>query len=229
LRRIPTPLLVTLVGLALSAWLLPAITRQWDDRQKAHQLKAALVSEMATATAGALTETHDLMLKSSSDTLDLGKHRLVFAEWRATPPAKKEWARSSIRIEAKLRAYFGSREAQEWRNYRHVVDRFLARVAGLPFGPQADSNPAPLSGELAKLNTEAFDVRSWRDQIIQILGQELRSGQPMFQSILAPMISVASLQDRLLRYEENFGREVIAQHVDGYSTTMGDLFHDLIP
>jgi hypothetical protein len=52
--RLPTSLLVTLVGLALSAWLLPAITRQWDDRQKAHDLQASLVEDMSTASARAL-------------------------------------------------------------------------------------------------------------------------------------------------------------------------------
>jgi hypothetical protein len=58
-RRIPTPVIVTLIGLALSAWLLPAITRQWDDRQKAHELKSAIVAEMAAATAPALIGGED--------------------------------------------------------------------------------------------------------------------------------------------------------------------------
>src|SRR3954465_14347156 len=54
LRRVPTSLIVTLLGIALTAWLLPAFTRQWDDRQKAHELKTALTSQIATATADAL-------------------------------------------------------------------------------------------------------------------------------------------------------------------------------
>jgi hypothetical protein len=35
LRRVPTPLIVTLLGIGLSAWLLPAITRQWDSAEGA--------------------------------------------------------------------------------------------------------------------------------------------------------------------------------------------------
>jgi hypothetical protein len=54
-RRVPTALLVTLLGIGLTAWILPAFTRQWDDRQKAHELKAAIVAESASATANVLT------------------------------------------------------------------------------------------------------------------------------------------------------------------------------
>src|SRR5262245_62538084 len=54
LPRIPTSVVMTLLAIALPAWLLPAFTRQWDDRQQAHDLKAAITSDMATATAGAL-------------------------------------------------------------------------------------------------------------------------------------------------------------------------------
>src|SRR6266513_667328 len=58
-NRIPTSLLVTLIGIALTAWLLPAFTRQWDDRQKAHELKAALASQVAVATAKSLTRSRE--------------------------------------------------------------------------------------------------------------------------------------------------------------------------
>src|SRR5215469_17017810 len=51
LRRPPTALLVTLLGIALTAWLLPAVTRQWNDRQSAHAVQAGIVSDMTAATA----------------------------------------------------------------------------------------------------------------------------------------------------------------------------------
>jgi hypothetical protein len=51
LRRVPTSLLVTLLGIALTAWLLPAFTRQWDDRQKAQELQSHV--------AGFSTDAHD--------------------------------------------------------------------------------------------------------------------------------------------------------------------------
>src|SRR3954467_7064097 len=57
--RIPTSVFVTLLGIALTAWFLPAFTRQWDDRQKAHELKAALASQVAVATAKSMTRSRE--------------------------------------------------------------------------------------------------------------------------------------------------------------------------
>ena len=53
--RVPTPIILDPAGLVLSAWLLPAFTRQWDDRQKAHEVKSSVVSEIAAASAHSLT------------------------------------------------------------------------------------------------------------------------------------------------------------------------------
>jgi hypothetical protein len=47
-------MLVTFVGIVLSAWLLPAVAKQWDDRPKAQQLKVSLVGEIAAASATAI-------------------------------------------------------------------------------------------------------------------------------------------------------------------------------
>src|SRR5262249_21299243 len=60
LRRVPSSLIVTLIGIALTAWLLPAFTRQWDDRQKARDLKASLADEMSAATATLLSTSDRL-------------------------------------------------------------------------------------------------------------------------------------------------------------------------
>src|SRR5438874_375987 len=63
LRRVPTSLLVTLLGIALTAWLLPAFTRQWDDRQKSHELAASLIGESAAANADVLTAGQDAVFQ----------------------------------------------------------------------------------------------------------------------------------------------------------------------
>src|SRR5690348_1063391 len=62
--RVPTSLLVTLLGIALSAWLAPAITRQWEDRKKAQELKASLIAEMAVANARALAVAQGGLLRT---------------------------------------------------------------------------------------------------------------------------------------------------------------------
>jgi hypothetical protein len=92
---------------------------------------------MSAAKAGALTESHDQLVAGSYRDLGLGLPSTLYSQsWRLTPAVDKEWARSSIRIEAKLRAYFGSRESSNWQNYRQVIDFFLATVAGRAYGAQ---------------------------------------------------------------------------------------------
>lgn len=51
---LPKPILLTLFGAAISAWLIPAFTRQWQDRQKEREIKVALVSDIGDSTSDAL-------------------------------------------------------------------------------------------------------------------------------------------------------------------------------
>jgi hypothetical protein len=228
-HRIPTSLLVTLIGIALTAWLLPAFTKQWDDRQKARELKVALVSEMSGATARALSEAHDIMVRTSDRQAGSAKagvpSALTEASWEPMPAPEKEWARSSVRIEAELRAHLGDKPANGWRAYRHVVDRLLAYAAGLPFGPQADPDPAPSGSDLEKLNESAHTFHTDRGYI----GAQLQNGTETTESLVALTVELATLQDRLLKYEEVLARQVLKSHVAGYSTTSYDLLHGLVP
>src|SRR5439155_709944 len=48
------PLLVTVVAALLGSWLLPQITRQWQDHQKALEIQTGLVSDMSTAVSSAV-------------------------------------------------------------------------------------------------------------------------------------------------------------------------------
>ena len=49
--RLPTPVLVTVLVAALSVWVAPAFTRQWEDRKQARELQASLAEDIALATA----------------------------------------------------------------------------------------------------------------------------------------------------------------------------------
>jgi hypothetical protein len=55
IRRIrpPKTLVLTVVGALFTLWVLPAFTRQWEDRQKAREIQSALVEEIAIASSEA--------------------------------------------------------------------------------------------------------------------------------------------------------------------------------
>src|SRR3954447_9135903 len=67
-RRVPTAVLVSILGIALSAWLLPAVTRQWDDRQKERELKAQIIAQMASSTAKAVVAGEAFWFAQSPNT-----------------------------------------------------------------------------------------------------------------------------------------------------------------
>src|SRR4051794_9783294 len=108
LRRVPTSLIVTLLGIALTAWLLPAFTRQWDDRQKAHELKTTLVTEMASATAHAV----------------IGGD----AYWSGRPvdmaSVLSAWSVASVEMEARLSVYFDANVLTSWQLFSWFVARW---------------------------------------------------------------------------------------------------------
>jgi hypothetical protein len=215
-RRLPTSLLVTLVGLALSAWLLPAITRQWDDRQKAHELSASIVSQMATASAAALTAGQDGLFSSS----------------RTTRRAPKEWALTSIQIEARLAAYFPQRVVDHWRAYSEIVDGMLTRLlapntfgAALPTAPDARLRAVERQQPFARSVRGIYDVANAQQDYqaqVQANGAVEDSAGLLFDSYHGQ-------ERRLLVIEQEIAGEVLHASPTGYSTTFRDFLRDLEP
>jgi hypothetical protein len=253
-RRIPTPLLITLVGLVLSAWLLPAITRQWDDRQKAHELKSAIVTDMASATAPALIGGE---ANWKPPVLRPGKTNVVDAGGQLPPATRArlghDWALASLRIEARLRAYFPKDVVQAWQIYSWLIDRWDGAHTGTAeaqltalLRTRIDLKPGAANA-LAGVISVDRDVRIGEgprlEEVIsgpfgfeaqalaQVKGSLGRRLQPLIHEPGSRpfFYGERSLEATLVRYEEEIGAEVLAAHTRGYSTTTGDLLHDLVP
>jgi hypothetical protein len=139
-RRIPTPIIVTLLGIVLSAWLLPAITRQWEDRQKAHDLEAALVARMTADTARILERARTNLYRESVPFLRLGEDGSVEASRSLAkrtdalpserPPIEMEWSVASLRTESQLMAYWPDAEHTTlWHGYRQLVGSIIRLTA----------------------------------------------------------------------------------------------------
>jgi hypothetical protein len=89
-----------------------------DDRQKAHEVKSALVTEMAQATAAALTDGRQLLFRRVTG----GAYEM----WFGTPPAVLQtWSKDSFRIEAELRARVSAHDAELWHQFSVLVESFL--------------------------------------------------------------------------------------------------------
>jgi hypothetical protein len=261
--RVPVSVLVTLAGIALTAWLLPAFTRQWDDRQRAQELKAALVTDMAAATARALIGGEaiwDRELRPRS------VNRAKIAD---------DWSRSAVEIEARLSAYFPSSIVVSWQIYTWFLDRYvdgyraqayaslLAGTGSLPYdsdpelaallaeNPTGDADPAPVelipSVASAAARVLAYAAAGTTDprpnfEALSETSYEAGALQHL-KSYLGPQMKLARkevganggrkhfrlLQARLNEMQHAIALQILSAHARGFSTTRGDLLHDLLP
>lgn len=166
-RWIPRSLLVALLGIGLSSWLIPAFTRQWDDRQKAGDLKAALVADMATATGRALLDAETFTYASAAPGRDPVPD----------PASIRAWSVAALEIRAKLEAYFGHDAVDAWSVVTGYVDATLSRAyrsnaqdAVIPLRRFA----APFAGNLQRLYSEFYDGNYTKinELASALLGQE---------------------------------------------------------
>lgn len=254
LRRVPTSLLVTLLGIALTAWLLPAFTRQWDDRQKAQELKVAITDDVATATARAFFGTKTSDRNASFAPLLAALSPPTGA---AAAGVAREWELSSFKIAAKLKAYFRSPALdRRWQTYSTgVYDFFLALASPSALRPDAlgrvvfefglgrkkaeqfrSAGRAILREQhkfdrtLRRVNAQIRRARANGDTFIErqtLRGRSVLSQQNARDIATNWTILAKLVQDAVLQAEARVSRAILAGHPIGYSTTTHDLLHEL--
>jgi hypothetical protein len=235
--QVPKAVLVTVAGLALSAWLFPALTRQWDDRQKEHELKAAVVADMASATARALVGGE--------------------AIWSGRRPTKQgrsrigdQWALSAIEIEARIRTYFSSSVVASWLVYSWAVDRFIdaRHISAAAALQDAVNREVTLDPRVSDRAAQLLVLGENTDGPVPNFGLDPDSKTPnsdrtnlhKLSSMLAPdirryrglpreIVIWTALEKSLLGFEQAVADEILRSHATGFSTTRRDLLHDLMP
>lgn len=231
--RLPVPkaVLVTVLGFALSAWLVPAMTRQWDDRQKVHGLKAEVVAEMASVSARALLAGEAVW---SGQQLTSRERKRV----------ENEWGLSTLELEARLRAYFPRSVVTGWEIYAWAVDRFLdahspSASAALEAAVRSDAPLDPLvadaAAQLLTLDADgpapSFGISAGTPISDSKNIPRLQKMLPEFERYkqIAPYARWTAFEKRLLDLEQAVADQVLRSHVAGFSTTPRDLMNDLLP
>ncbi len=162
-RWIPRSLVLAVLGIGLSSWLIPAFTRQWDDRQEAGELKATIVAQMATATGRALLDAQAFYYAPASTRPSAGANGAV-----------TEWSVAALEIRARLDAYFGSAAVARWDVVSGVVRNTLSHAYGGEYvpGPRPASTPA-MPERLQKLYSSFYvDNAGIDDLVTELLAQE---------------------------------------------------------
>ncbi|MDQ3876496.1 MAG: hypothetical protein M3322_13290 [Actinomycetota bacterium] len=116
----PTAVVVTVVGAALTAWLIPALTRQWQDQERARELKAAIVTRIGRDTAEALVVSS--FIANGRFEPNRRTDRPFRVPMKLFNNLDLSWERNRREIEAQLEAYFPETEiVSEWRSYSELV------------------------------------------------------------------------------------------------------------
>lgn len=113
-----TKILAGLAATLATAWLFPALSHQWQDRQKAKELTAALVSQIGNDTSQALVTSSFITHHRFSSSRDPSKPGFNQEEFNRID---LEWRTSSAEVEAQLQAYFPHQVVREWRDYSNLV------------------------------------------------------------------------------------------------------------
>ena len=165
-RRLRLP--VTLLSLILGAWLLPAFTRQWNDRQSAHTVKAGIVSDMTAATArvlqdgGALWASLPSCIHQSHPIInvlnwsDYAQFPHAHPEQKLSPQDRKcfarasrelanisaridrRWSLASSEVEARMRAYLNPQVVAAWQVFSWLMGVYDGSAEGTPEGTHGE-------------------------------------------------------------------------------------------
>ena len=126
--RFPKSLVLTVVGALFTLWLLPAFTRQWEDRQKARELQASLIEEIAVASSEAegAAEAGASGLDADSEAIAAATAGAIVTDAQV---AWEKWQVEQNKVDARLRAYFEANVVDAWTRYANAQSSVLAIAA----------------------------------------------------------------------------------------------------
>jgi hypothetical protein len=168
------PLIILLVGALISGLLIPAITRGWQNHQKALEIKTQLVSELSKAIMEMIMAIQFVHLGSKSQ------------KQSDFDMAYREWEIQSAVIGTKLQAYFPETTIpEEWTRFSDLVTRFYA-LEGVSQDERSKLASA-IAEELGALSSserpDNWDWGALRNRI-------LKRKSELIQKVLSAKISV---------------------------------------
>jgi hypothetical protein len=228
--RVPTSVIVTVLIALFSVWVAPAFTRQWDDRRKVGEMKAALAEEIATTTARTVAAGMEISRSVRPEPrLD---------SWEA---ADARWRLDYFRMKMKLTAYFDPAISEDWNQFSADLRNFLFLCDLVPPGGGARgylaSSEPPGQAEridqvsllLENISGRVRDVTNEPMFLVSTPEDARQVAEVLVLNASARDVQLDNISNELFAIAERQTAAVLAAHVKGFSTTRGDLLHDLLP
>ncbi|GHO63911.1 hypothetical protein KSC_028030 [Ktedonobacter sp. SOSP1-52] len=113
--------LLLVVGAIISSYLIPSLTRGWQDHQKELELKTALVNQITDATTSTLTEAELIGAGAESKDQEKRSDRIN--------SVYRDWMTKGATIRAELEAYFPRTQlSEDWFKYYGLVHDYYLFV-----------------------------------------------------------------------------------------------------
>jgi hypothetical protein len=219
--RVPTSVAATLLVAMLSILVGPAFARQWDDRQKARDLKAAIADQIATATARTVVTG-----------IDAARAQGTEARRHYVARARAFWRPASLRIEMRLRAYFPASMATEWERLVLEIDDFLVNVCAKA-SPPGRAIQSDLTDNDRRANIAGWFESFSRSQPLpeSLNGQSSRAIALIATSVNAEgrALVVEAGGELMFAKADKMTTVLFDAHPAGFSTSRRDLLQDLLP
>jgi hypothetical protein len=206
---VPKTLIVT-VGLTLAtAWVFPALTHQWQDRQKARELSAGLVTQISKQTSQTLVTSDFFSGRRAPFVVAHHLNQQLFNQ------LDLDWRDMSAEIAAQLQAYYSPGLLNRWHTYARLVEKtyFLATT-----------DMARRAATIRVLR-EHFGERNWQRWHADLLRRPWMEQTNAFAQIKAYL----NVSGALLAESAAINDAILRDHPAGFSTQPRDIIHDLLP
>ena len=136
--RVPTSVAVTLLGAALTVWLAPAFTRQWEDRQQARDLQAGFAEQIVVSAFRTIRDGARLAHGE-------GQYDVILAQWKE----------AGLTTEVKAKAYFAPPIVSQWTDVVQNLEYFLIVCQDIRRRPQGIGLRSPRGRHSLRLQARA--------------------------------------------------------------------------
>jgi hypothetical protein len=230
LPSIPKALALTVAGTLLTAWLIPALTRQWQDQQRAQELRAAIVTRIGRDTTDALVLSSFIANGRFEAVRD--PKRPFRVPMKLFNDLDLRWERNRREIGAQLEAYFSDTDiVNEWRAYAQLTRDTYWLITEREFNRA--STVTRLRGRLEEKHRckieslrEPFPTETRRRTRPPSFSRGSACRPSELRSQRSNYFFVATA---LLEAKSTLTEEILHSDPDGLSTDTSDLLHDLLP
>jgi hypothetical protein len=225
--RVPASVVVTLLGAALTVWLAPAFTRQWDDRKAARDLKVGLAEDAVITAFQTIQDGARLAEGNGAYDVILGR-----------------WGEAALKTELRTKAYFGS-IGDEWQMVDQEIQYFLIVSQDITaIRERARYRPADERFRYRRDQISSWLSNGWAPTPYDMEGAptaEDVEGAPTQHDVDAAASLLADDKVRvraegmkqvktwILAKVETAADALLSAHPSGFSTTRKDLLDDLLP